>query len=420
MTEKKSPAQRFLALGMILNVCLGTVYSWSVFRVPLEETLSVGSVESGLPYMVMLAVFSFTMPVAGTVLRRIGPRRTALIGGMLLGIGWMLSAATTSVGVLTLFWGGLGGLGVGLTYVVPLTMAHAWFPTRRGLAMGIALGGFGMSPFVTAPIAEVAILHVGLRLTFLAVGLAFAVLVPLLASSFRMPRPGEVDDVTTAAAPGTATSAGTGGSLENISPREMIRRREFYALWLCLFLGSIIGLGAIAITAPWAQLVIGLSAGASAVAVSLLAVFNGVGRPLFGFITDHLGLRRTALVAFSLSGVAALTLLLGPRESVAVFAVAFAVFWLLLGGWLAIAPAATAALFGPGHYSQNYGVVFQAYGLGAVAGTLFSGSLNAIFGSYRAVLWPILLLSVTGALVALWGFRRTPVRAAGAGSFQGR
>jgi MFS family permease len=147
-------------------------------------------------------------------------------------------------------------------------MAHAWFPTRRGLAMGIALGGFGMSPFVTAPIAEVAILHVGLRLTFLAVGLAFAVLVPLLASSFRMPRPGEVDDVTTAAAPGTATSAGTGGSLENISPREMIRRREFYALWLCLFLGSIIGLGAIAITAPWAQLVIGLSAGASAVAVS--------------------------------------------------------------------------------------------------------------------------------------------------------
>jgi MFS transporter, OFA family, oxalate/formate antiporter len=414
MTEKKSPAQRFLALGMILNVCLGTVYSWSVFRVPLEAALSVGSVESGLPYMVMIAVFSLTMPLAGTVLRRIGPRRTALIGGILLGVGWMLSAATTSVGVLTLFWGGLGGLGVGLTYVIPLTMAHAWFPARRGLAMGVALGGFGMSPFVTAPLAEVAIIHLGLRLTFLVVGLAFAVLVPLLASSFRMPREGEVDDGVSRRAAGSETSGAAGVPPGGLTPREMLRRREFYALWVSLFLGSIIGLGAIAITAPWAQLVLGLSAGASAVAVSLLAVFNGVGRPLFGFVTDHLGLRRTALTAFCLSGIAAVALLAAPRESVAVFAVAFAVFWLLLGGWLAIAPAATAALFGPGHYSQNYGVVFQAYGLGAVAGTLFSGSLNAIFGSYRAVLWPILLLSVTGALVALWGFRRAP-RSAGGG-----
>jgi MFS transporter, OFA family, oxalate/formate antiporter len=408
MTEKKSPAQRFLALGMILNVCLGTVYSWSVFRVPLEAALSVGSVESGLPYMVMIAVFSLTMPLAGTVLRRIGPRRTALIGGILLGVGWMLSAATTSVGVLTLFWGGLGGLGVGLTYVIPLTMAHAWFPARRGLAMGVALGGFGMSPFVTAPLAEVAIIHLGLRLTFLVVGLAFAVLVPLLASSFRMPREGEVDNAVSQSASGSETSGAAGIPPGGLTPREMLRRREFYALWVSLFLGSIIGLGAIAITAPWAQLVLGLSAGASAVAVSLLAVFNGVGRPLFGFVTDHLGLRRTALTAFCLSGIAAVALLAAPRESVAVFAVAFAVFWLLLGGWLAIAPAATAALFGPGHYSQNYGVVFQAYGLGAVAGTLFSGSLNAIFGSYRAVLWPILLLSAAGALVALWGFRRAP------------
>jgi MFS family permease len=186
----------------------------------------------------------------------------------------------------------------------------------------------------------------------------------------------------------------------------MLRRKEFYALWMTMLLGSLVGLGAIAITAPWAREVVGLSSGAAALAVSLLAVFNGVGRPVFGYLTDRLGLRTTALLSFGLIGIAAAALLLAPDDSVVIFALGFAVFWLLLGGWLAIAPAATARLFGPAHYAQNYGVVFQAYGLGAVVGTLFSGELHVIFGSYRAVLIPILGASAVGALISLLGFSR--------------
>lgn len=394
----------YLALGLILNICLGTVYSWSVFRVPLEVHFTAGAVASGLPYMIMLAVFSLTMPVAGTVLKRIGPRQTALIGGVLLGAGWIGSSWAPTIAAVSLFWGGLGGVGVGLTYVVPLTMAHAWFPRRRGLAMGLVLGGFGMSPFVTAPIAELIIERIDVLAAFRILGIAFAVLIPVLAASFRMPQvDGEADRRATA----TQTAAG-GRAL--LTPRGMIKTREFYALWVALLLGSIIGLGAIAITAPWAQRIVGLTGGAAALAVSILAIFNGVGRPLFGFLTDHLGLRRTAVSAFVMSAVATTALILDTGNSVYSFAGAFAIFWLLLGGWLAIAPAATALLFGPVSYPQNYGIVFQAYGLGAILGTLYSGRLNELFGSYRAVLWPMLVAGVVGVVVSWWGFSRVRAR----------
>lgn len=400
MTDNASRPRTYLALGMVLNICLGTVYSWSVFRVPLESYFTVGAVESGLPYMLMLAVFSLTMPLAGTVLKRIGPRRTALIGGILLGGGWVASSWAPSMTAVSIFWGVLGGMGVGLTYVVPLTMAHAWFPARRGLAMGLVLGGFGMSPFVTAPIAEFIIERRDVLTSFRTLGIAFAVLIPLLASSFRMPKNGE-------GARGHSSGEVLAGQVL-LTPRAMVKTREFYTLWIALLLGSIIGLGAIAITSPWAQRIVGLTGGSAALAVSILAIFNGVGRPLFGFLTDHLGLRRTASLAFVLTALAATVLLIDVSNSIISFAGAFAIFWLLLGGWLAIAPAATAKLFGPVSYAQNYGIIFQAYGLGAVLGTLYSGRLNELFGSYRAVLWPILIASVVGMVVSWWGFARIP------------
>ncbi|MFW5693855.1 MAG: OFA family MFS transporter [Alkalispirochaeta sp.] len=401
MTDKATHPRVYLALGMVLNMCLGTVYSWSVFRVPLESHFAVGSVASGLPYMIMIAVFSMTMPIGGLILKRIGPRRAALLGGLLLGGGWIVSSWAPTMGMVSLFWGGLGGMGVGVTYVVPLTMAHAWFPRHRGLAMGLVLGGFGMSPFVTAPVAELIIEHMGVRAAFRILGATFAVLIPALAASFHMPEPAVGD-----AGAGSAASRGGATSRIDVSPRLMVRTREFYALWLALLLGSIIGLGAIAITAPWAQRIVGLSGGAAALAVSVLAIFNGLGRPLFGFLTDHLGLRRTAISAFILTTLASITLIMDTGNSLVSFVAAFSVFWLLLGGWLAIAPAATAVLFGAASYAQNYGIVFQAYGLGAVLGTLYSGRLNDLFGSYRAVLWPILGASLVGIAISWWGFSR--------------
>ncbi|MFW5827293.1 MAG: MFS transporter, partial [Alkalispirochaeta sp.] len=193
MTDKISRPRSYLALGVIVNMCLGTVYSWSVFRVPLEAHFAVGSVASGLPYMIMIAVFSLTMPLGGLVLKRLGPRRTALIGGLFLGGGWIAGSWASSMKLVSLFWGFLGGMGVGITYVIPLTMAHAWFPRNRGLAMGVVLGGFGMSPFVTAPVAELIIEELGVLAAFRILGLAFAILIPALAFTFRMPEPAVSD-----------------------------------------------------------------------------------------------------------------------------------------------------------------------------------------------------------------------------------
>lgn len=400
----RTPSRRvvYLALGLLLNVFLGTVYSWSVFRVPVEAVFGVGSVASGVPYMLMIATFSLTLPLSGSLVVRLGLRKLASLGGLCLAAGWLVASFMPGIAGLSLVWGVVGGAGVGLAYVVPLTIGRLWFPEKRGFAMGVVLAGFGMSPLITAPLAEAALLAVGVRPTFRLIGAAFAILIPLIVAPFRMPRAGEVP------APETGGAGGRGGV--ELGPREAIRRREFIVLWFSVLLGSVIGLGAIAITAPYAQNVVGLGPGAAAVAVSLLAVFNGVGRPLFGFLTDHLGLRKTATLGFGLTGAAAVLLMVDPNNSAATFAVAFAIFWLLLGGWLAIAPAATATLFGSKQYGANYGIIFQAYGLGAVVGTMISGRLNEIFGSYRSVVTPILGLSLLGILLAIWGFRRIPLR----------
>lgn len=403
MTDKVRARQEgrrvlYLTLGLVLNIFLGTVYSWSVFRVPVEGLFGVGSVASGVPYMLMIATFSLTLPLSGSLVHRLGLRKLASLGGLCLAVGWLGASFMPGIGGLSLVWGVVGGAGVGLAYVVPLTIGRLWFPEKRGFAMGLVLAGFGMSPLVTAPLAEAALLTVGVRDTFRLIGVAFAVIIPLVVSPFRMPRAGEVD--------GDEMSATATGGGPELAPREAIRRREFIVLWINVLIGSVIGLGAIAITAPYAQNVVGFGPGAAAVAVSLLAIFNGLGRPLFGFLTDHLGLRKTAILGFGLTGAAAMLLTLDPTNSAVSFAIAFSIFWLLLGGWLAIAPAATATLFGSRHYGGNYGIIFQAYGLGAVVGTMISGRLNEIFGSYRSVVTPILGLSVLGMLLAWWGFRR--------------
>ncbi|MFW6260800.1 MAG: MFS transporter, partial [Spirochaetota bacterium] len=126
-----------VALGVVVNMCLGTVYSWSVFRAPLEASLSLTTAQSGLPYSVFLAVFAFSMPVAGLLMARIGTRVTLLIGGVLVGAGWISGGLISSFVPLVVSYGVVGGAGVGFAYGVPLAVAGSWFPARRGLAMGV-------------------------------------------------------------------------------------------------------------------------------------------------------------------------------------------------------------------------------------------------------------------------------------------
>jgi MFS transporter, OFA family, oxalate/formate antiporter len=397
-SEQLNKRWGLVVLGLVMNLCLGTVYSWSVFCEPLENALGLTTAQSGLPYSVFLALFAFSMPVGGLLIGRIGSRPTLILGGVLAGLGWFSVGSASTITFLTLAYGVVGGLGVGLAYGVPLAVVSSWFPGKRGLAMGITLTGFGLSPLITAPLAEAFVLSLGVEWAFWILGIAFFGIIAALSfwfvpASEHTPRAaGRRPEAEEAAA-----VPASGGK----TPNGMMRSPAFYGLWLCFAVGTLAGLTAIGMSAPFAREVVGISPTAAALTVSAFGVFNGAGRPLFGAATDRLGPRRTILLSYLLIAVGAGLALLTPVVGLAAYLAGFAVLWMLLGGWLAIAPAATTGLFGPRHYAQNYGIVYTAYGVGALAGGAGSGALYRVFGSFMPTFYLIIGTCLLGVVVAL-------------------
>ncbi|MCX7869093.1 MAG: MFS transporter, partial [Terrimicrobiaceae bacterium] len=177
----------FVPLGFLSNLCAGTVYAWSVFRKPVESELGISAGASGWPFLLLLAGFSITMFFTGAVIARIGPRATALAGAALTSGSYLLSAHASSLLGLVVAYGLIGGLGVGLSYAVPLAVITRWFDCDRGLALGCALIGFGLSPLVTAPLARHLIAEGGPERAFTVLGWLFLAVMGICALAMRFP-----------------------------------------------------------------------------------------------------------------------------------------------------------------------------------------------------------------------------------------
>lgn len=382
-----------IPLGMLLLLCLGTVYSWSVFRKPLETLLNISATESLLPYTVVLLFYSALMPITGFYLERIGIRRIVLMAGVIVGIGYILSSFSQTITTLILSYGVIVGTGVGMAYGVPMVVAARWFPDRKGLAVGLTIVGFGLSPLVTAPLAKRLMDAYGVQQTLLLLGIVFAVIILALATVMTVPPQGWQPQ-------GWAVKSST-PVLESMSSTGLLRTRSFYGLWICYMIGTLIGLSAIGISSPVAEEMIQLDAGLAASSVSLFALCNGLSRPLFGWLTDRFQPRNVAVASYVLILLAASLMLNVQSGQVLPYLMAFCIFWFCLGGWLALAPTATLALFSPENYARNYGLVFTAYGVGAVLGTLTAGQIRDVMGSYLYAFYPMAFLAVIGMGVAV-------------------
>ncbi len=383
----------FVLLGAMLNMCLGAVYAFSVFRRPLEHLWGISATESGLPFMVFLGVFSVGMVLAGHVLDRWGPRKTGLLGGAMVGAGWLLAGLSPNVVALTLLYGVLGGAGVGVLYGCPIAVAARWFPDKKGVAVGLALTGFGLSALVVAPIMRVLIETIGPLSTFSVLGGAFLVILVALSFPLRVPPEGWRPS-------GWVPTTAQAKAAVELEPSAMLRTSAFYGLWVCFTAGCLAGLMSIGIAAPFGEEVAGLEPGLAALAVSVFALFNAGGRPLFGWLTDLLTPKKAAVLSFSSILVASGLLALWGDGNAPIYFIAFSVLWLNLGGWLAIAPTATATFFGTKHYGSNYGWVYTGYGLGAILGMVLSGLLRDMTESYMSVFPPVMGLAALGIVLA--------------------
>ena len=334
------------------------------------------------------------MPVAGRIMGVLGPKKTALSGAVLVGLGWILARfvefTPQPLVFMLLFYGVLAGVGVGLVYGVPIAVSSKWVPERKGLATGITILGFGLSPVITAIAASYLIGIIGVLQTFLYLGVAFAVLLLALSLPLKFPpadwRPPMSDPAKKVIAQNESTTS------------EMIRTRTFAGLWLTYVFGTAGGFIAISLAAKYGCDICGLPPAVAVTSTAVFALFNGMGRPVFGYLCDRFAARMIAMLAFVMIFVAAVTAI--GATNLPLYLVSFSLLWFTFGGWLAIAPAATSTFFGLRNMGSNYGIVFTAYGMGAIVGPVAASYIYGVTSSYALAFMTTAVLALIGIVVA--------------------
>jgi len=389
----------FVVLGFIINLCLGSVYAYSVFNVPVRNLFKIGAFESGLPFMIFIAFFAGIFPFSGRILEKIGPKLLGIIGGAIVGLGWILSGILPtmipSIWTLIVTYGVIAGAGVGLCYSGPIQVATRWFPDKKGLAVGLTVAGFGGSPFVSAYVAKTLIDSVTVLPTFLYLGIAFLILIVVLAIPLKFPAAGWKPA-------GWTPKAGAAHAAADYDSSQMTKTASFWGLFICFIIGSLAGLMAIGISSPVATGIIKLNAATAATLVGVFAIFNGGGRPIFGWVTDKITPRYAAVISFIIILLASIGMMFAGEGTTALYVVCFSAFWLCLGGWLAIAPTSTATFFGIKFNARNYGIMLLAYGIGAILANFISGFASDLFGSYVKAFIPVGIMAFIGIFIAIF------------------
>lgn len=392
-TIKYNKRWGYIVLGIIFMMFLGTVYSYSVFRVALEKELIIGAAESGMPYMVALAFYALFMFLTGKYIEKFQPKKILILGGLLVSLGWILSSFVTNIFLLTITYGCISGAGVGIAYGVPMSVIAKWFPDKKGIAVGLILIGFGLSPLVTAPIARSLVESYGVMITFFILGVSFAILLPILAIPFKHPSEEEV----------LIFNKKVNKSAENLPDltlKQMIRTKSFKGIYLNFMIGTMIGLMVVGMTINVGLDYFQLDLSTVTRIMAIFAIFNGVGRPTFGWVADRYSPRKAMMISYFLIMSSAIGLVaLGAHTFV--YILTFSIFWFNLGGWLAIAPTSTLKLYGIKNNSQNYGLVFTAYGVGAIAGVSTSGLILDYYGNYDYVFFYIIALCMVGIILTI-------------------
>lgn len=351
-----------MAGALLIQVCLGAVYIWSVFKAPLMEQFGWAAAPTSFTFSITILVFAVTTIIAGKLQDKIGPRWVATAGGVLYALGLILASKTTSITYLYMTFGVIGGMGIGAGYVCPLATCVKWFPDKKGLITGLAVAGFGLGGMVFTPVANALKDAVGLMNSFAYLGIIYGICVILGAQVLQNPPAGYKPAGWNPPAPASGKAAGS----SDFSTGQMIKSPQFYIIWLSFFFGSVAGLMIIANALPIAQAQ-GLSAALAASAVMTVALFNAAGRIMWGVISDKMGRTKTLMLIFLICGVTMLSLkiLTGVMILIGVSLVGFC-----FGGFLAVYPSLTADYYGTKSYGMNYGTVFLSYGVGAVAGPM--------------------------------------------------
>ncbi len=396
MTDKRAYNRWLIVVGaLLIQLCLGAIYAWSVFRKPLESALSISSTQASLPFSFVLIFFALATVVGGRLQDRFGPRIVAIIGGILLALGMILASFAQNITMLVIAYGVVSGIGIGFAYVCPISAGVKWFPDKRGLITGLAVAGFGAGALIVGPLARAMIDAIGPFATFRYLGVVYLILILLGSLILRNPPAGYKPAGWNPPQPATGSPLRT-----DYTAGQMLATIQFWLIWLTYFAGCAAGLMIIGQTSPIAQELGGFSKETAALGVSVLAIFNALGRIFWGRISDILGRTRSLFLMFLINAVAILGYFLIPSLPF-IFWIGIALVGSSFGGYLAIYPAVTADFYGTKYSGINYGLVFTAYGIGGLLSNIFAPRMKEITGNYNVAFLITALLCIAAGIVII-------------------
>lgn len=367
---------RIAAAGFLMQMALGAVYAWSVFRVPLAKQFHWSISQVTLTFTISIFVLGIAAFLGGLWLNKSGPRVVALTGGFLYGLGvFLASFSADKLWWLYLSYGFIGGLGLGFGYIVPVAVLVKWFPDRRGLITGIAVGGFGAGALATAPVASRLIQSVGVLQTFGYLGIAYLIVTMVTGAFMQNPPTGWAPQGWSPSATLVAQRSTSDYTLAGA-----LKTWQWWALWLLLFLNVTAGISLISQESPIFQEVSKVGAVVAAGMVGVVSIGNAVGRIFWAWASDAITRRWTFVVMF-LVQVGLFYFLPGIASATMLTVVSFIIL-MCYGGGFGTMPAFAADYFGSKNIGPIYGLMLTAWGCASAFGPLLIAQMREGSGSY--------------------------------------
>jgi len=423
MSNENLESKRWLIAiaAIVMQLCLGTVYAWSVFKKPLMATHGWGETQTQLTFMILMGVIGCAAAFGGTLVDKKGPKFVATIGGILFGGGTILAGLADQIGSLPVLYLGFGivaALGNGFGYVTPIATLIRWFPDKRGLVTGLAVMGFGAGAFFMGQIAPAMIasnqvidatgkmVSSGVAQTFFIWGGIFLVLVTGAAQFYKNPPQGWVPA-------GFQPAKGTASAADSYQFGEAVKKPQWWMLWAMLFLNVSAGLGLISQLSPISQELfkplvdpalsapekaadlVKVLAAAGGFIVAISAIFNGLGRLFWASVSDKIGRKNVFITMFITQAILYLLVAMKVINGYYLFLVVACYLLACYGGGFATMPAFAADAFGPTYIGKVYGFMLTAWSCAGIIGPL-------VFAQFKAqALYIAAILLIMGFCVAI-------------------
>ncbi|WP_099159217.1 L-lactate MFS transporter [Virgibacillus ndiopensis] len=399
--EKVKNRWLIAASAVGVHISIGSAYAWSVFTKPMVDQYGWETTEVSLAFSIAIFILGFAAAFMGRFVEKNGPRKSSMLAALFFGVGVAgsgLATAMESLFLLYLFYGVIGGIGLGIGYISPVSTLVKWFPDRRGLATGLAIMGFGFAALISGPAAAALIEAAGISNTFFILGAAYFIVMTLAAQYLSPPPEGWAPKGFKESDQKGKINVKT--DLSQLTANEAIKTRRFWMLWTMLFLNVTCGIAVISVASPMAQEIAGMTPIAAAAMVGVMGLFNGGGRLGWATLSDYIG-RPNVYTAFFIIQIVAFFLLPFAASAILFQILVFAILTCYGGGFSSV-PAYIGDLFGTKQLGAIHGYILTAWAMAGVVGPILLSLIYDSTNSYNVTMFIFGIIFIVSLLISLW------------------